>query len=192
MPLVKALTAKSIGQVWFDHTGHNDSRIYGSKTKEWSFDTVVLLEQVANSNADVAMRLKFEKTRRRTPSNRADFQNVTITLSGDEWSGDASDGTARNHAGGKRLTAKQQGWLKDIMDIFAAGVAELRTPLPDMQPILTLTRDQVRAGLREKGRFQLDPNGTLLPKDRTALHDALNALKDQGKLGLSDKLVWLT
>jgi hypothetical protein len=33
LPLVGKLTARRIGQIWLDHTGHNTERQYGSSTK---------------------------------------------------------------------------------------------------------------------------------------------------------------
>ena len=40
-PAVGALAhARSIGQMWFHHTGHDESKSYGSKAREWQMDTV--------------------------------------------------------------------------------------------------------------------------------------------------------
>jgi hypothetical protein len=36
---------------------------------------------------DVAFRLSFKKARERTPANRLDFAEATITLSNDRWAG---------------------------------------------------------------------------------------------------------
>jgi hypothetical protein len=81
---VRDLTRRSIGQLWFHHTGHDETRSYGSKAREWQFDTVALMERVYTKN-DLAFTLKFTKARGRTPENYADFQSVTIRLEGDRW-----------------------------------------------------------------------------------------------------------
>jgi hypothetical protein len=188
MPLVKALTAARIAQVWIDHTGHDGGHIYGSKTKEWSFDVVALLRPVENAEADVSFIMEFTKARRRKPSNRIDFAPVTITLQGDQWSGVLSSGC---RTGPKPLTERLRGWLSDITDVFASIEAVERAPMESMKPILTLTRAQVRDGLRVRGRFEADAHAPLTPKDRTALRDALYALKDRGKIGMTEALVWL-
>jgi hypothetical protein len=85
MALVKELTSRRIAQIWIDHTGHDTGRIYGTKTKEWQFNVVGLMEKADRPGADIAFSLKFEKARRRKPSNRADFEPITATLANDEW-----------------------------------------------------------------------------------------------------------
>ena len=83
MPLVQALTSKRIAQVWVDHTGHDTSKIYGTKTKEWQFDAVALMSKVERPGLDIAFSLEFSKARRRKPSNRADFAKTTFTVQDD-------------------------------------------------------------------------------------------------------------
>jgi hypothetical protein len=91
MPLVSALTARSIGQVWLDHTGWNNTRQYGSSTKSWSFDTVGILEPLPAADrqeGELAFSLSFDspgKARRRTPETWRDFAPCTIRLQGDQW-----------------------------------------------------------------------------------------------------------
>src|SRR5262249_4665850 len=45
LPWVKSLTQRNIGQLWVHHTGHDESRGYGTKTREWQMDTVEHLER---------------------------------------------------------------------------------------------------------------------------------------------------
>lgn len=85
MPLVHALTARHIGQLWVHHTGHDTSHGYGTKTREWQMDTVARLEAIENT--PLAFRLSFPKARERTPANRLDFADAAITLSNDQWTG---------------------------------------------------------------------------------------------------------
>ncbi|NMJ41834.1 hypothetical protein GWK16_11320 [Roseomonas sp. JC162] len=91
------------------------------------------------------------------------------------------------------LTETQRGWLRDINDLFAApGLAVERVPVEGMKPWVTLTRDQVRDGLRSKGRFgDATGDAKLTGAERNALYKMLNTLKDKGKIGLTDQLVWL-
>lgn len=189
MPLVQELTRKRIAQIWIDHTGHDASHIYGSKTKEWSFDAVALLEPVENAAADVCFRLRFTKARRRKPSNRADFEPVLLTLADDAWTTTLDGGVPAKRA--RAMTPRLQGWLRDLADIFGKGGARLREPLPGMKPVLTLTREEVRVGMRSKGRFEAEPHAPLTSSDRTALKEALNGLKDLQKIGMTETLVWI-
>jgi hypothetical protein len=85
LPLINSLTKRGIGQIWINHTGHDASRSYGSKTKEWRMDTTIHLSAIKRNDADISFSLEFRKARERTPDNRADFEDVIITLLDDEW-----------------------------------------------------------------------------------------------------------
>jgi len=85
MPLVRILTQRNIGQLWVHHTGHDETRAYGTKTREWQLDTVIHLEAVNRDDADLSFKLTFPKARERTPATRLDFQDVNISLINDEW-----------------------------------------------------------------------------------------------------------
>ena len=85
LPWVKSLTRRSIGQMWFHHTGHDESKGYGSKAREWQMDVVILMERVEFPGADLAFSIRFTKARERTPDNRDDFEPVTMNLQNDEW-----------------------------------------------------------------------------------------------------------
>jgi hypothetical protein len=85
MPLVRELTKRRVAQVWFDHTGHDGSKIYGSKTKEWQLDTVALLSADEQDGADIGFRIEFTKARRRRPETRSDFATTTLSLQNDVW-----------------------------------------------------------------------------------------------------------
>ena len=41
--LIGKITSKRIGQIWLHHTGHDTSKSFGTKTREWEMDTVVKL-----------------------------------------------------------------------------------------------------------------------------------------------------
>ncbi|WMT71066.1 AAA family ATPase [Bradyrhizobium sp. Ash2021] len=85
MPLVLALTAKAIGQIWVHHTGHDETKGYGTKTREWQLDTVIHLQSAKRRDTDVSFTLSFRKARERTPSTRADFQDAKVALVNDRW-----------------------------------------------------------------------------------------------------------
>jgi hypothetical protein len=85
LPWSLSLTKSDIGQVWIHHTGHDESRSYGDKTREWQMDAVVHLNSVERDDTDISFAMKFEKARERTPTNRDDFQDVKIALVNDQW-----------------------------------------------------------------------------------------------------------
>ena len=85
LPLIQTLVAFEIGQVWIHHTGHDTTKGYGTKTREWLLDTVILLQKIERPGTDVSFSLEFTKARERTPQTRHDFEEVTIALVNDEW-----------------------------------------------------------------------------------------------------------
>ena len=101
MPWVRSLTRRQIGQLWLHHTGHDENRSYGDKTKEWQLDTVMHMEAIEREDTDVSFALEFRKARERTPATRADFQRARVALIGERVD---SRGPSDSGAG-TRLTA---------------------------------------------------------------------------------------
>ena len=101
--LGKDADRRSIGQVWVHHTGLDETRGYGDKSKEWQFDTVLLLKR-AGEDGEVAFDLEFTKARERTPDNRADFLPVRVELADDAWTVESTQRTrrARLHRRGRK------------------------------------------------------------------------------------------
>jgi hypothetical protein len=82
-PYVLELTKRQIGQQWIHHTGHDKTRSYGTKTREWQMDTVMTAEQLSKDHIDI--NLRFTKRRRSSPRNYENFEDVHIELAS-EWS----------------------------------------------------------------------------------------------------------
>ncbi len=119
MPWVRSLTRRCIGQLWVHHTGHDESRSYGDKTKEWQLDTVMHMEPVARDDSDVSFSLEFRKARERTPATRADFQTARIALVGDQWTVEATALVRPGHVsplGLKFLSALQNALATDTAE----------------------------------------------------------------------------
>ena len=110
LPLVRSLTRRKIGQLWVHHTGHDETRSYGTKTREWLMDTVIHIEEVKRPDTHVSFQLSFRKARERTPATRADFADVTIALVNDEWVSSAGTSEKRKL---KPLEAKFLDALRD-------------------------------------------------------------------------------
>ena len=113
MPWVRSLTKRNIGQLWVHHTGHDTSRSYGDKTKEWQLDTVLHMDAVENAETDVSFSLEFRKARERTPATRADFQTTRIALIGDSWRSEATTTAHRGHV--SPLGLKFLGALQNVL-----------------------------------------------------------------------------
>ena len=85
LELVAELSRRNIGQVWINHTGHDASKSYGDKTRDWRMTSTIYLTKIERLGTDVSFELKFGKARERTPLNRDDFQTVNIALVNDTW-----------------------------------------------------------------------------------------------------------
>jgi len=116
MPWVRSLTKRNIGQLWLHHTGHDTTRSYGDKTKEWQLDTVLHMEAVENAETDVSFSLEFRKARERTPTTRADFQTTRIELVGDAWRSNATATASKGHVSPLGLK-----FLSALQNVLAGG-----------------------------------------------------------------------
>lgn len=127
LPLVSALTARRIGQVWLDHTGHNTDRQYGSSTKAWRFDAVGVMRSLPAGQiqrGEVGFSLSFDgadngKARRRTPANWQDFETRIFRLAEDKWTSSPPDGA--EGAKGPKLPPATHAWRDALLDAFVAS-----------------------------------------------------------------------
>jgi hypothetical protein len=133
LPLVTELTRREIGQLWEHHTGHDTSRGYGTKTREWRMDTVMHLDKVEHEDAYIAFSLSFPKARERTPTNRDDFAETEIALVNDRWEETLVVDTAKAQVspmGRKFFEALQaaagKSKIRHVGDLPAASLEEWR------------------------------------------------------------------
>jgi hypothetical protein len=115
LPFVDRLTRRCIGQLWVHHTGYDTTHGYGTKTREWQMDTVLIGTGVKRPDTDVSFTIEFPKARERTPETRRDFNPVTIALINDEWISSAATIAAKppSPTGAKFLAA--------LIDVLADG-----------------------------------------------------------------------
>ena len=206
-PLVMDLTALDIAQIWADHTGHNETRSYGTSTKTWRFETVALMlkPKAPVPDARIAFVLTFDplrggKCRERDDDNFADFETVAVRLIGDEWRVEPEseeDAAPFAPTRGGKLTAAQQGWFDAILRVFnTEGIAQQRV-VPGSPPgatgprVMCVGRDTLRNALRDAGRIHTDTAGNITATSRAAFADMLNLLADKRKLGHDGRTVWL-
>jgi AAA domain len=117
MPYIRKLTARGIGQLWGHHTGHDESRSYGDKTKEWQLDLVLFMETVRREDTDVSFNLEFRKAREREPETRADFQSLKVALVNDEWLHELSEA---QHVG--KASPLAQKFLDALVNVLASDM----------------------------------------------------------------------
>jgi hypothetical protein len=202
LPFVLELTRRQVAQVWIDHTGHATDRIYGSSTKEWQMDVVAMLEALEQPDTDIAVRLRFIKTRRRRPETREDFAPGTVTLANDEWlwqpdeAGTLAKGTKRG-----RPMSDETELLKRAITNLAADEKVAPTVVQEgMQPVRAVCLRNSRAYLINIGWFveTLDYSEKfdgeyprLTKRGYNRLSGSLKTLERQGVCGFNRTHVWL-
>jgi hypothetical protein len=122
IPLVHALTRAGIGQVWIHHTGHDETRSYGDKSREWQMDTVAHLDAVMRDGTDISFSMAFKKARERKPATRFDFQDVKIALVNDEWQHELTEAQRPDKIG-----PQTAGALDALRNVMAGDQALLLT-----------------------------------------------------------------
>jgi hypothetical protein len=152
MPLVLELTRRQIAQIWLDHTGHDATHIYGTKTKEWQMDLVILIEDAnEKGEADVKIKINFIKARRRRPNTREDFTPGTITLRDDEWTWEPQ-GTCKKTATGQPIGKVRPGRVP-FYDILLTVINEHPGDGPGRTQ-LKIWQDECRRLGRDDGDFR--------------------------------------
>jgi hypothetical protein len=119
-PLISWLTSQGIAQLWLDHTGHNQTRQYGSSTKMWRQDAIGQMTARDGKAApgEVSFKLSFNapagKARERDAENWRDFADRTITMTDDGWA--SSNAETAGAVVDKPLTETEQKWWAALMD----------------------------------------------------------------------------
>jgi hypothetical protein len=120
LPWMLSLTKRGIGQAWAHHTGHDESRSYGDKSREWGLDTVIHLTGAKRERIDVSFDLCFRKARERTPDNRAEFADIRVGLEADRWIW----GAVERKAPGK-VSPKAQAMHAALLEVLDASPERL-------------------------------------------------------------------
>jgi AAA domain len=160
LPWIKSLTRRKIGQLWIHHTGHDEQRAYGTSTRLWQLDTVILLERIDRPNVDIAFTLKFTKARERTPENRADFEPVVIVLADDAWHVEGAPPSATS----RKPSPKALAFHGALLDALAVS----GKPRPESANRPSVTADQWKGECCRLGLIQgPEPGKKLADKERS-------------------------
>ena len=108
IPWMLSLTKRRIGVLWINHTGLDKARAYGTNTREWQLDTVMVAEKVDDPTADIAMKLSFTKARQRRPETREDFETVVLRLKDDTWTSEGAAPARKRSQGDHALDLLRQ------------------------------------------------------------------------------------
>jgi hypothetical protein len=186
MPLIKSLTKRGIAQIWIHHTGHDETRGYGDKTREWQLDTVIFLIPEKRDDTDVSFTIEFRKARERTPQTREDFRDAKIALVNNEWTYDEGASAFVSKTKGKRDTQTELAWrfLNEALAEFGT-VPPANGRIPGDTRVVTL--DQWRHFCDQKGLSSSDQKDS----QNAAFRRSKNDLQAAGDIGIWNKQVWV-
>jgi hypothetical protein len=180
LPWVLSLTRRSIGQLWVHHTGHDETRSYGTKVREWQMDTVGHMTAFKRNDTDISFDMTFKKARERSPATRTEFDDVQIALVDDAWTF-TTGGTSKPK---RTLSAKQQLALDILSDLAIDG-----KPLPPELQMPT----SIRAVPAFAWRTELESRGVLDKESsnpRARWQELKTGLLVREAIGERDGLVW--
>ncbi len=184
MPLVQALTGKRIGQLWLDHTGHNQDRQYGSSTKAWRFDAVgnmAPLPEAERDSRSVGFTLSFDppgKARRRTPENWREFAPCKIRLADDMWTVETTEGAKPRG----KLSPKAKQFYHALMDAFAIS------PTPGQTTRSAWYAECVRTGLADQ--ILQDEDYKVVDRKQASFRKYLFEIKTAGWFGMDGERIF--
>jgi hypothetical protein len=182
--LIRTLTTKRIAQIWLHHTGHDTSRGFGTKTREWEMDTVISLTKSKDGGDNIA--LEFTKARLRTPSTADEFQSRLIRRGASGWTDEAQSAAGN----GRRASGVEN--LKNQIFRTYDQLAELVGESFDGEgrSIRLVSWTAIAEGIKARGHLEVTDGGAMTGKARTQLHRAKTDLINAEFLVQNDNLVW--
>jgi hypothetical protein len=185
-PLIRKLTSRRIPQIWLHHTGHNKEQSFGTKTREWEMDTVIMLNKPDDQIDGGCIELRFTKARLRKRHDDPDFANVKITWHENGWRkiGDAmpKSGRAPNDR------TQMQRFFLEVYDLLADGVAA--SPGHDGKPVRKVKVDRIRDEMKSRGYLDVDDKQSVTGASRKQLWDAKKDLMASKILAEMGGLIW--
>jgi hypothetical protein len=139
-PLIRRLSARRVAQVWLHHTGHDTTKSYGSKTKEWELDTVLALTPAAEDGS--AILADFTKARLRTPANRDQFKPRSLTRGPDGWIAEEATPSRKTTTGKSSEAAHLRKAVLSAYDALADAIQA--TPGFNGKPVRKVRVDALR------------------------------------------------
>ena len=191
LDLVTYLTTQRIGQLWLDHTGHNNDRQYGSSTKAWRFDAVGVMAPLKDEDQgdeDVpggatGFSLSFDhpgKARRRTPDNWQQFQAQIVRLVDDRWVWEPA-GDVKKQGKGGGLKPAQQAVYEALLDAVVVSGTPGQT-----------TRSVWLAECQRKGlveAFEIDDDGAERKRKTAGFRGRMSELATMKYIGVNHDII---
>jgi hypothetical protein len=170
-PLIRNITSRRIAQVWMHHTGHDSSKGFGTKTREWEMDTVVMLTKNKDGGYgdNVSINLQFDKARLRTPSTAEQFMPKLLTCGDDGWSAETTGATVNV----SKDTYDAAMLKNEIMKSYDALASGENAESGVLDPSRRVSVDAIRDDLARRGILERKEQfGPITPTARTRFHRA--------------------
>lgn len=181
-PMIRAISSRRIAQIWLHHTGHDPSKAFGTKTREWELDTVIALTKTEN---DERLKLEFTKARLRTPDTRDQFESRLIYRDQLGWQADGAPPAARGRQ------ARDEPLRRGIVaayDRLAANVAP--SDGLDGGSVRKVALDEIREELKSRGFLETNDKGQISQTSRTLFRRAKVELLTASTLVEADGWIW--
>jgi hypothetical protein len=186
-PLVRQISSRRIAQIWLHHTGHDASKGFGTKTREWEMDTVISLTKADEGSE--AIMLDFKKARLRTPQTRDHFETRIITRSENGWSTITSAAAKSGHP--SKQSSEQRDLMAAILKTYNRLADAVGTSLGlDGTLVRKVSLEKLTAELKACGFLPVNEKGQITSTGRTQLRRAKLALLAREHLIERDDQIW--
>jgi hypothetical protein len=165
--LVRKISGRRVAQIWLHHTGHDNSKGFGTKTREWEMDTVVSLTK--DRDDDETLVMEFKKARLRTPETREQFETRKIACGPDGWIM-VGGAVPKSRDGRSQEIVNVRHAVVDAYNRLSDGV--LPSPDFDGRPVRKVGVEAIRDEVKSRGFLQVNETGGLTSSGRSAFHRA--------------------
>jgi hypothetical protein len=169
--LVRKISSRRIAQVWLHHTGHDNTKSFGTKTREWEMDTVVSLTKAGDEGNAIAF--EFKKARLRTPETRDQFESKTLRCEVDGWVSDGQVVKSSKGDGRQEIVVVRQAIIA-AYNRLADGVQT--SPGFDGQPVRKVSIETIRNEVKSRGFLETNDKDALTTSARQMFHRAKGSL----------------
>jgi hypothetical protein len=167
--LIRKITSKRIGQIWLHQSGHDVSKGFGTKTREWEMDTVVKL----TTDDQGVIQIDFKKARLRTPQTKEQFEARTIIRDETGWR-TIGDGQTTPKVANK---TDVEILCREILAAYDRLAGDVETSAGfDGAPIRKVSVEQLRDELKRRGFLDLDDKGSITSGARSDFRRARSRL----------------
>jgi hypothetical protein len=181
--LARKLTRRRLAQIWLHHTGHDKTKGFGTKTKEWEMDTVAKLNFADESHE--AFTMEFTKARLRTPANAPEFKPRTISLGPDGWISEPLRGAPGRKSEDVVMVKRA---IIETYDRLAGEVAE--TADGEGKPVRKVETSTLRDEVKSRGWLDTKETGGLTDSARKIFQRAKSDLLAGSRYVESEGWFW--